>query len=294
VANIRAHEGQFVKKGEVLMELTSPEIIGIQKEYLLAQSELMFLEKEMERQQVLARENVGASKNLQEVQAKVMTQKAIMKTATSTLRLAGVAPPQLDGEIVDKIAIKSPVSGYIDHFPVALGTAVTEGSKLAHVKSFDDPHADIAIYEKDLQKIKSGQKVSIRFSDNNLGEAVGHIEYIGRDIDPATKTVTLHVPFKVPAGKIVATDMVLTAFIEAQSTPSVALPESAIVKEGNEFYCFVIENEKDKAMTFKKLAFQPTGMSNGWYGVGDELKGKKVVVRGANILLSESKKGEGE
>jgi cobalt-zinc-cadmium efflux system membrane fusion protein len=294
IAAIRAHEGQFVKKGEVIMEMTSPEIINIQKDYLLAQSELLFLEKEWQRQQELAQANVGATKNLQEVQSKVMMQKAIMKTAASTLKLAGIPPPQLDGEIVDKIAIKSPVSGYIDHFPVALGTAVTEGTKLAHVESFDDPHADIAIYERDLQKIKTGQRVKIDFADPAFGEAIGHIEYIGRDIDPASKTVTVHVPFKVPSGKIIATDMVLTAFIESQSTPSVALPESAVIQEDNQFYCFIVENDKDKTLTFKKLAIEPIGMSNGWIGVGDNFKNKKIVVKGANILLGESKKGEGE
>jgi hypothetical protein len=98
----------------------------------------------------------------------------------------------------------------------------------------------------------------------------------------------------VPSGKIIATDMVLTAFIESQSTPSVALPESAVIQEDNQFYCFILENDKDKTLTFKKLAIEPIGMSNGWIGVGDNFKNKKIVVKGANILLGESKKGEGE
>ena len=58
VQQIVAHEGQFVKKGELLMVLTSPEIIAFQRDYLMAQSELFFLEKELERQQIMAKENI--------------------------------------------------------------------------------------------------------------------------------------------------------------------------------------------------------------------------------------------
>ena len=77
VQQIVAHEGQFIKKGELLMTLTSPEIIGFQRDYLMAQSELFFLEKELERQQIMAKENVGAAKNEQEIRSKVMMQKGM-------------------------------------------------------------------------------------------------------------------------------------------------------------------------------------------------------------------------
>lgn len=292
VVKINAHEGQFVKKGTVLIEMTSPDIIGLQRDYLVAQSELFFLEKELERQQIMAKENVGASRNEQEVRSKVMMQKAILKTTASKLKLVGITPPQYDGEIVEKIRIYAPISGYIDHFPVSIGTTAMEGTKLSHIKSFDDPHADIMIYERDLQRIKTNQAVRLRFADPSVSEVVGHIEYIGRDVDPTTKTLTLHVPFTPPAGKTIATDMILTAFIETSGTqPMTAIPESAVVQDEGKYYCFVVEKNDGKVLTFNKLEFVPTGMSKGWIGVSG-IEGKQLVVRGANVLLSESKKGE--
>ena len=293
VQQIVAHEGQFVKKGELLMVLTSPEIIGFQRDYLMAQSELFFLEKELERQQIMAKENIGAAKNEQETRSKVMMQKAILKTTAARLKLADIAPPQYDGDILDKMRIISPISGYIDHFPVSIGTTALEGTKLAHIKSFDDPHADIALYEKDVQKVRSGQAVRLKFVDPSVPEVVGHIEYIGRDIDPQTKTLSLHVPFKAPSGKIIATDMVLTAIIETSGTmPILALPESAVVQDEGKYVCFVVEKKDGKTLIFKKLEFSPTGISGGWIGLNENLEGKQVVVRGANVLLGEMKKRE--
>ncbi len=293
VVKINVHEGQFVKKGTVLMEMTSSDVIGLQRDYLVAQSDLFFLEKELERQQIMAKENVGAARNEQEVRSKVMMQKAILKTTASKLKLVGIAPPQYDGEIVEKIRIYAPISGYIDHFPVSIGTTAMEGTKLAHIESFEDPHADVALYERDLQKIKTNQAVRLRFADPSVPEVVGHIEFIGRDIDPTTKTLTLHVPFTPPSGKTMATDMILTAFIETSGTqPMTAIPESAVVQDEGKYYCFVVEKNDGKTWVFKKLEFTPTGMSHGWIGISG-IEGKQLVVRGANVMLSESKKSEG-
>jgi membrane fusion protein, heavy metal efflux system len=293
VVKINVHEGQFVKKGTLLMEMTSSDIISLQRDYLVAQSELFFLEKELERQQIMSIENVGASRNEQEVRSKVMMQKAILKTTASKLKLVGIAPPPYDGDIVEKIRIYAPISGYIDHFPVSIGTTAMEGTKLAHIKSFEDPHADVMVYERDLQKIKPHQAVRMRFADPSVPEVIGHVEYIGRDIDPTTKTITLHIPFTPPAGKTIATDMILTAFIETSSAhPLTAIPESAVVQDEGKFYCFVIEKKDGKTLIFKKVEFVPTGMTQGWVGISGT-EGKQLVVRGANVMMSESKKSEG-
>jgi membrane fusion protein, heavy metal efflux system len=293
VERIVAHEGQYVKKGELLMELTSPDLIMVQKDYLLAQAELFYLEKELERQQLMAKENVGAAKSLQEVQSKVMMQKVILKTTATTLKLADIAPPQYEGLIVDKIQIRAPLAGYIDHFPIAIGTAVVEGQKLAHIESFDDPHADVSLYEKDLQKVKMGQPVRIKFSDANLPDAMGKIEFIGRDIDPMTKAATIHVPFKAPSNKVIATDMTVTAIIETTNATTWALPESAVLQENNTYFYFTVDKTNHKINTFSKTPCTPTGMSAGYIGIGESVKGKTVVVKGANVLMSESKKHEG-
>jgi membrane fusion protein, heavy metal efflux system len=292
VEKINVHEGQFVKKGDVLMELISPDMINLQEDYLKAKSELHFLTQELDRQRIMAKENVGAGKNLQEVESKVFYQNTLLRSAEAKLKLAQLPPPQYDSDFQTKISVKSPISGYLDHFPISIGTTVTEGMKLAHVENFDDLHVDIAIFEKDLQQIKTNQKVRIRFADPSLPEANGHVEYIGRDIDPITKTATLHVPFTPPSGKIIATDMSVVAFIETDNNSAMALPESAVVQDEDKFFCFTLENTKDKTLIFKKIEVLLRGKNNGWLGVSDELNGKTVVLRGANVLFGESKKSE--
>lgn len=290
VERILAHEGDYVQKGQTVAEIVSPEIVEWQRTYLLAKSELFFLEKEQERQKTLQQAQVGASKTLEEVQSKLMAQQAILKTVALNLEIAGIAPPQYADDIRSKIAVKSPISGYIEHFTVAIGSAVTEGTKIVQLKNFEDPHADLFVYERDLQHIHEGQTVRIRFADPNMPEVTGKIEHVGRDIDPNTRTAMAHVAFKAANNQKLATDMQVTAYIESTNVQQEALPESAVVEDEGAFFCFLAEKLADGKTQFVKTKIEKTGSSNGFIGVRNiDLKNKNIVTRGAIVLLSSTR-----
>ncbi len=287
-------EGQPVKKGQLLMELIAPEIINWQQDYWKAKSELSFLTQELERQRVLNQENVGAKKNLQEVESKILYQNVLLKTNAARLKLANIQISDLsDNEIVSRIQIFAPISGYLEHFPVNLGATVAEGAKLAHIKNLDDLHADVFLYERDLQSIRENQLVRLKFVDPNIPEVMGKIEFIGREIDPVQKTILLHVTFEPPKGKMVLTEMQVIATIQTQNAMGWAVPETAIVQENDKFFVFKADSQStDGKFWFKKHAFTPTGSRNGFMGVGDYDGKSKWVLKGANVLESESKKDE--
>ncbi|MEY4934478.1 MAG: hypothetical protein RIS64_837 [Bacteroidota bacterium] len=287
-------EGQPVKKGQLLMALIAPEIINWQQDYWKAKSELSFLTQEIERQRVLNQENVGAKKNLQEVESKILYQNVLLKTNAARLKLAGIQITDLsDNDIVSRIQIFAPISGYLEHFPVNLGATVAEGAKLAHIKNLDDLHADVFIYERDLQSVRENQSVRLKFVDPNIPEVTGKIEFIGREMDPIQKTILLHVTFEPPKGKMVLPEMQVIAMIQTQNTVGWAVPETAIVQENNQFFVFKADSQSmDGKFWFKKEAFTPTGIRNGFMGVGDYDGKSKWVLKGANVLESESKKGE--
>ncbi len=287
-------EGQPVKKGQLLMELTTPEIINWQQDYWKAKSELSFLTQELDRQRVLNQENVGAKKNLQEVEGKIAYQNVVLKTSAARLKLAGISILDLsDNDIITKIQVFAPISGYLEHFPVNLGTTVSEGAKLAHIKNLDDLHADIFIYERDLQLVRENQAVRLHFVDPNIPEVTGKIEFIGREIDPIQKTILLHVTFEPPKGTMILPEMQVTAMIQTQNATGWAVPETAVVQEENKLFVFKVDSQSaDGKFWFKKQIFKPTGTKNGFMGVGDYDGKSKWVLKGANVLESESKKDE--
>jgi membrane fusion protein, heavy metal efflux system len=276
------------------MELIAPEIINLQQEYWKAKSELSFLTQEVERQRVLNQENVGAKKNLQEVESKILYQNVILKTSAARLKLAGIQLSDLsDNDMMSRIQVFAPISGYLEHFPVNLGTTVAEGAKLAHIKNLDDLHADVFIYERDLQFIRENQLVRLKFVDPNIPEITGKVEFIGRELDPIQKTILLHVTFEPPTGKMVLPEMQVIATIQTQNATGWAVPETAIVQENDKFFVFKADSQStDGKFWFTKHLFTPTGTRNGFMGVGDYDGKSKWVLKGANVLESDSKKDE--
>ena len=300
IDKVLVKEGQTVKKGDPLFEVIAPDLIQFQEDLFKAKSELYFLNKELQRQQEMASQNVGAAKNLQDVQSKVYYQQTVIKTTLARLNLAGVSPQQVDdsnpSNITDRFTVHSPISGNVSHILASVGANVPEGTKLARLTNIDDLRADIFLYEKDIQKVKPGQTIHIQFTDPNIPETTGKIEYISKELDPIAKTIIARASFKVPAGKLVLPDMQLIATLETQNTMSLTIPDAAVMKddEGKPFFFYSEAKDKDGKTLFKRAELEPRGQANGFFGVEAEFANKIIVVKGVNILYGESKRSEPE
>lgn len=297
VERILATEGQFVKKGQVLLEMEVPDLINVQQQYMEAKSELQFLSLEMQRQKTLVAENAGSLKNMQDVQSKYMKQMSILKGAEARLKMAGISGTELQNiesqSFRDLIQITSPINGYIDHYPVSLGTSVTEGMPLAKINNLDDLHADISIFEKDIQQVKEGQLADLTFSDPSLPAIQGKVEFVGREVDKLTRTVMLHVKFEPPVGAMILPDMQVKAGIHSGSTIGLALPDAAVLKENDKTYYFRSDATAKASTTFHKVYFTSSGRGEGYYIIPPLPDSDNfVVTHGAGILEGEMKKDE--
>lgn len=82
-------QGMKVTKGQVIAVIENPEYIQLQQDYLDTKSQVSFLEKEYERQQKLAAENVNAQKTLQKSLADWESMKARNNGLRAKLRMLG-------------------------------------------------------------------------------------------------------------------------------------------------------------------------------------------------------------
>ena len=107
-------EGSYIKKGVNMGHLENPEFIQKQQAYLEVQAELTFLHQELERQQKLVAANAGILKNVQKLQSDVNMKTATLKGIGKQLTYLGINTTNLSPDnITDRIAIISPMSGYI-------------------------------------------------------------------------------------------------------------------------------------------------------------------------------------
>lgn len=310
VKNIPLLEGKFVSQGQVIAVLENPEFIQLQQDYLDYKSQLSFLKEELDRQQELAKENVNAKKTLQKASSEYNSMVARVQGLRSKLQLININPDKIgSGSISSRTNVYATASGYVTKVKANIGKYVNANEALAEIADTRELHVELTVFEKDVPKIKAGQKV--RFVLNNeTKERFAEISLVGREIS-TDRTVRVHCRL-LKEDKELLPGLFLKGIIETGVATTTALPDKAIVQSAGKSYIFIASEEtkeekkpadgKKEEATEKHIPFKrievTTGVSeNGYTEVilpeGFDRK-MKVVINGAYDLLSKMNNVEEE
>jgi cobalt-zinc-cadmium efflux system membrane fusion protein len=287
-------EGAYVKKGDLVAYLENPEFILKQKEYMELQAEMDFLQKEVRRHQELISEKAGVQKLLDEAKSKVAIKNAQIKGLEKYLDYLGINPRDSYESIKEKVGIYTPISGYVSKVGLHNGMHVSPRDELLEIVDEVHLHLELDVYERDLAKVKEGQPISYTLSAYGGKEYRGEVHVIGKELDLDKKTVHVHghtVGKKPPYAK----GLFLEAKIWLNDQSVQALPEEAIMKDGDDFVIYASKGMHDGDMHFSPKRVLPKGSERGFTAVEllDPLaEGEGVVVKGANFVYSLSKVGE--
>ena len=142
--------------------------------------------------------------------------------------------------------------------------------------------------ERDIPKIKKGQRVAITVSPYPEKVFSGKIGYISETIDPETRTIKVRAAVENP-GRILKPEMFAAIKISTMEKEKVlAIPASAIQREGENTIVFISRGKN----TFEKRIVSIGPEVDGFHQVLSGLKeGESVVTKGAFTLKSEALKG---
>jgi hypothetical protein len=117
------------------------------------------------------------------------------------------------------------------------------------------------------------------------------VEYISRELNAETKTISLHVPLL--DGKGIVPGMPLTAIIEQKGALTPALPDAALLQDANATTCFVVEKDDATGVTFRKTTLTTQGNTEGFWGFSNPYpENTRFVLKGAAILDGAMKKDQ--
>ncbi len=312
VRQIPLLEGKFVSQGQVVAILENPEFIQLQQDYLDYKSQLSYLKEELDRQQELAKENVNAKKTFQKANSDYNSMVARVQGLRSKLQLINIDPEKVgSGNLSSRTNIYSPVSGYVTKVKVNVGKYVNANEALGEIADTRELHVELTVFEKDVPKIKAGQKV--RFILNNeTKERLAEISLIGREIS-TDRTVRVHCRL-VKEDRDLLPGLFLKGIIETGIATTTALPDKAIVQAAGKSYIFIASGEKkedeekkrvgadrseteEKHIVFKRIEITTGVSENGYTEVilpEGFPRNSKVVVNGAYDLLSKMNNVEEE
>lgn len=303
--------GDKVKKGTILTTLAHPSYIQLQQNYLDAYSQFQLLTKQLNREKQLQLENAGTQKKLDETEANHFSALSKKNALEEQLKFMGINISALKkGTITSKIDIKSPIDGVITHMNIHKGLYVKPEQELFELVDNDHMHIELQIFEKDLFKLKKGQKISFTLPSisNKIYDA--EVYLIGQSLNSETKTVQVHGHLLKENPQFMK-GLFTDAKIWLDSEKVNALPSDAVIQEQGKAYIFIKKtisekhydhhkkghkhHHEEKVTKFDKIPVMILAEEDDYIEVKTLVKiskNAKIVTKGAFYLTSELRKSE--
>ena len=258
--------GKFVRKGEPLLSLYSPELVATQQEYLLA---------------FRAQKQLGAS-SLPEV---VCGGVDMLDAARQRLLLWDIRPADIDrlertGEVRRTLHLYSPVSGYV------LGKTAYHGMRVMPADSLFDI-ADLShlwvladVYESDLASVRLGMPAELSVTYLPGRTWSGKVTFISPTVEEKTRTIKVRVEVD-NEGQDLKPEMFADVVLRSSLGKGLVVPESAIVNAGDRQLVFV--DRADGQLEPREV--HAAGKVEGGMQVRHGLTEGDRVVTSANFLL---------
>ncbi len=296
-------QGMKVKKGDVVATIQNPDFIKIQSQYLEYKQKLKFLELDYKRQEELSKENVTASKTFQQATADYNSLLVTVAALEEQLNMLNINPSGLSQNSISSIVnIYAPISGYVTVVNVNIGKYVNPQDVICEIVDTDHLHAELTVFEKDISKIKKGQRIRFVLVNENDNERTASVYLVNHQISPE-RTVRVHAHLDKEDASLIP-NMYLKALIEISDNKYTALPDKAIVSAGSSHYIFIKSNAKtasgkdqEQMYEFHAIEIQKGIAQNGYTEVvlpdGFDIS-SEVVINGAYDLLSKMNNSEEE
>lgn len=287
-------QGMKVQKGEVIAVIENPDFIPIQQDYLETRSKLEYAELEYQRQSDLSKENVNAQKALQQSASELKMLRARLAGLKERVRTAGVDLAGLEkGNITSTASLRSPISGSVTVVNVNLGKYVNPTDVMFEIVDTDHLHVELSVFEQDIPKVKLGQLVRFRVSNNPAQEDLAKVYLINQKIND-DRTVRVHCHLENEDHSLLPQNFV-KAVIETGANPVNALPDEAIVDFDGKTYVFIKAPKGERS--FEMLEVTKGISENGFTEVklpAGSRESPQFVLKGAYALLSKLKNAEEE
>ena len=291
-------QGLKVRKGQVVAMMQNPEYLQPQQDYIDFKSQLTYLKLEYDRQQELASENVNAEKTLQKSRAEYESMRARVLGLKTKLQLMNINISSLEkGNIQSTIPLYSPISGYVTQVNTNVGAFANATFVLFKIANTSHLHAELTVFEKDVPKIKIGQKVRFTLA-NETQERMATVYLVGKEISQE-RTVQIHCHLDKEDTNLLP-GMYLSALVESGSNKIAAIPTKAIIEfEGSKFIFIAEDKTYKNGMSKYKLTPIKVGVSELNYteiilNNQSNWKNWKVVINGSYDLLSKMKNNDEE
>jgi len=290
IIDVKAKEGDRVKAGQTIAILESPELARARATLASATARAKAARLNADRLKNLEAKSLASGQEVAAAAAEAAALDAEVAAAKQTLSAFGQGADDAQGGSA-RVTIRTPLGGFVLSRDAVQGQTVTAEHVIATVGDLEHVYFLGRLFEKDLARVKVGASAEVRLNAYPDEVFDAKIETIGRQLDPAARTVTARIRVR-NHGDLVKVGLFGTALVvvgaAAATAKHVVVPLSAVTRVASRDAVFVRQADGD----FELLPVTVGRTAAGRVEILSGLRaGEVVVVDGAFTLKSAILKG---
>ncbi len=261
--------GQYVKAGQPLLTIYSPDLAQAQQDLIVARK--------------------ATQKTIADSELSYM-RKQLLDAARQKLRLLGLSDQDIraaenSDSVGSDLTLRSPVSGYVLEKTVLSGQFIGADQNLFTIADLSTIWALADVYEQDFAGVKVGQSAEMILTALPGETIAGKVAFIYPSVSAKSRTLKVRLQFANPSLSL-RPGMYADVQLLQDNEPVLALPTDAVMDGGETKYAFVMRGGKHFEPRLLKLGRS----DNDWTEVLSGVSEGDEVVTSANFLIdSESR-----
>ena len=240
VTNTYFSLGDYVKKGQVLAEIKSTELNGLQSENKSVESQLAVAQRQLASVKSMFEDGIASQKDLIQAESEVKVLKASLENIKSNLALYSASPEK------SVFQIKAPSNGFIVAKNMSSGMQISSGSEpLFTISDLNEVWVMVNIYATDMQNIKENMDVKIKTLAYPDEVFSGKISALSQVFDAEEHVLKARIVMKNTVLKLkpgMSADIILNKS-NASAESLLAVPVKAVIFDDNQNFLVVYKDD---------------------------------------------------
>jgi cobalt-zinc-cadmium efflux system membrane fusion protein len=285
ITKLNASMGDNVKKGEVLAQLNSPDLLSMQRLYLKAVSEMQLGLLSFQRDKKLLADGVIAERRWQETRSQYNAFVSEVSEHKQLLEIAGMTDSEIDRlgkthQLSSQLNLHSPISGVVMERMAVAGERIDILAPLYRIANLNELWLEINIPHERMGSIKVGDQVLV---ENTPISA--EITLLGQSVNPENQTLLARAKIKGKQSAIRAGQTINTRIIQSSESAVFKVPNAAIAQNEGKSFIFIRNQDGFKVSPVTVIGKQgEESIISGDFTGNEDIASKGAVALKANWL----------
>ena len=257
---------QYVRKGEPLFTVYSPELVATQQEYLLANENQRALSSSS------IRDVAAGARSLSTAAERRLTQWEIPESEIAELKRSG--------KVLTDLTIQSPVSGYITERNALPNMYAEPGTRLYTIADLSRVWVNAQVFQCDVGRLKPGDQAAITVDAYPQKTFNGRVEEVLPQVDAATRTVQVRLSID-NTGLLLKPGMFVNVDLKSMLGRSLVVPASSVLQTGLKQIVFL--NKGEGRIEPREVVLGP--QIGSYFVILKGLDAHQSIVTSANFLI---------